>query len=131
MRTVFDTNIYISGIFWKGIPRNLLRRATAGDMDLLVSKDILEELKTALWRDFDVQPDDINDILDNVVQISEVIEVKSNFTVIDDIDDNKILACAIDGKAKYLVSGDRHLLNLGGYRGVKIIRASEMMKIIG
>lgn len=131
MRVVFDTNIYISGIFWKGTPRDLLRRTTAGDIDLIVSKYILEEIKTMLWRDFEMRPGDIEEILENIVQVSEIVEVKSKPLVIVDEADNKILACALDGRAEYLVSGDRHLLDLGAYKGVKVIKASKMLEIIG
>jgi putative PIN family toxin of toxin-antitoxin system len=130
LRVVFDTNIYISGIFWKGTPRELLRRAIAGDIELLVSKYILEELKTVLWRDFEMGPEDIKEILENIVQVSEVVDVKSSLGVVVDKADNKVLACALDGRAEYLVSGDRHLLDLGTYKKVKVVKASEMMEII-
>lgn len=131
MKVVFDTNIYISGIFWKGTPRDLLRHAISGDIDLIVSKDILEEIKTVLWRDFEMQPRDIKDILENIVQISEVVHVKSNLDVTCDRGDNKVLACALDGRADFLVSGDRHLLDLGKYKGVQVIKAARMLKMIG
>lgn len=131
MKVVFDANIYISGIFWNGAPRELLRRAIAGGVELLVSKYILEEIKTVLWRDFGMSLGDIKKVLENIVQVSEIVETTSNLDVVVDRADNEILACAIDGGAEYLVSGDRHLLDLGKYKKVKIVKAAEMMGITG
>ena len=48
-----------------------------------------------------------------------------------DPDDDKFLACAIDGAAYYAVSGDSDLLSLGEFRGVKIVTASEFLSLLG
>ena len=48
----------------------------------------------------------------------------------DDPDDDKILECAVTGAATYVVSGDRHLLNMKEYQGIAIIRAHEFLALV-
>jgi len=46
----------------------------------------------------------------------------------DDPSDNKILECALEAEADYIVSGDRHLLDLREYRGIKILSSGEFLR---
>jgi predicted nucleic acid-binding protein len=39
----------------------------------------------------------------------------------DDSDDNRVLECAVAAKANYIISGDKHLLDLGEYRGIEVL----------
>ena len=48
----------------------------------------------------------------------------------EDPDDNLILATAVGGRANYIVSGDRHLLDLGEFRGIKIVTVDRMLSIL-
>ncbi|MCG2722043.1 MAG: putative toxin-antitoxin system toxin component, PIN family, partial [Thermodesulfovibrionales bacterium] len=48
----------------------------------------------------------------------------------EDPEDNKFIECALTCKADYIVSGDRHLLNLKEYAGIKILKASEFLAIL-
>lgn len=59
-----------------------------------------------------------------VVEGKEIIDI-----IKDDPTDNKYLACADDGEADYIVSGDHHLLDIENYRGIRIIKAKAFLKI--
>jgi putative PIN family toxin of toxin-antitoxin system len=48
----------------------------------------------------------------------------------DDPDDDAVIACALEGHAKYIVSGDPHLKNLGEYKGIKIVTANKLVTIL-
>jgi len=130
-RLTYDTNIYISGIFWRGNPRKLIEKAIGKEVELFVSKDILSELETVLQRDFKADKRRTEQITNNILKISQLIEVRTSVNAIKrDPGDNKILACAVDSKSEYLVSGDVHLLDLKEYKGINIVTASEMLKIL-
>lgn len=47
-------------------------------------------------------------------------------TIADDPDDDEVLACALSARADVIVSGDRHLLNLKEFQGIRILRAAEL-----
>jgi predicted nucleic acid-binding protein len=57
--------------------------------------------------------------------------VKSKFKVIkEDPDDDVVLRTAFDGKAEYIVSGDKHLLALGEFKGIKIVNITEILSVV-
>ena len=58
---------------------------------------------------------------------AEVVESHSEITACNDEMDNRVIACAIDGKAKYVITGDLHLLGLRSYRSVRIITVSDFL----
>ena len=64
------------------------------------------------------------------MQPSEIVQVQSIDTIKEDPDDNHILATAIDGMSDYIVSGDKHLLELRQFKGIKIVSVDEMLKIL-
>lgn len=122
----------MTGIFWRGNPRKLIEKAISGEVELFVSKDVLDELETVLRRDFKADERRTNKIINNILKISQLIEVRTSVSAIKrDPADNKVLACAVESESEYLVSGDVHLLDLKGYKGIKIVTASEMLKILG
>ncbi len=47
----------------------------------------------------------------------------------DDPDDNRILECAMTARSNYIVSGDKHLLRLGSYGGIEIIKVADFMQL--
>ena len=57
-----------------------------------------------------------------------IIEPSSKFNAVRDKKDNKIIECAFDGKADYIVTGDPDLLILKEFRGIKIITAREFLE---
>ena len=132
MRIVLDTNIIISALGWEGPERNVLRGAVEGRYIILTSKDLIGEFLGVIGRDkFNgIKRSDIRDLLLFMYQVFEVVEVRSRFDVIkDDPDDNMVLECAVDGKADMIISGDRHLLELGEFRGIKIKRSKDLSNI--
>ncbi|MCH8318634.1 MAG: putative toxin-antitoxin system toxin component, PIN family [Bacteroidetes bacterium] len=60
--------------------------------------------------------------------MAQFISVKSKIDVIiDDPSDNIFVECAVDGKADYIITGDHHLLSLGNYKGIQIIKAKDFL----
>lgn len=122
-KVVYDTNIYISGIFWsKGNPRKTLLLAEAKTVLVYTSLFILQELDKVLLVDFKLSKEEADEIIKHILTYTTVIEPAKNIDVIKTHSpDNIILGCAIGARANYIVSGDKHLLDLGEYEGIKIL----------
>jgi len=138
MRFTLDTNILVSAFIAKhGHPANLLELAlTVDSIELVLSEPILNELEDVLTRDevknrFSYTNRDIKRIVRTLEEAARIVPVKSKFTVVrEDSKDDMVLNAALDGKADYIVSGDRHLLKLDSFRGIKIVKPRRMMRII-
>ena len=133
MKIVLDTNVLVSALIKKGKPRNLLF-AILRRHELVLSKGILEEFaETAAdpkVRKY-VSEQDVARLLKDIMNAVKIVRVRSNFKVVEeDPDDDIVLRTCYDGKAKYVVSGDRHLLALRTFRSIRIVTIDEMLKIL-
>ena len=126
---VFDTNIFISAVFWEGRPYALVKKAINQEIIVFISNYIIDELKKVLVRDFSLEKQEIDDIANAVLHFTHLIEPKESVRVIkDDPKDDKILDCAVACNAGFIVSQDNHLLNLKSFRNVKIYSPEEFLK---
>lgn len=131
MRVVLDSNVLISSFFWRGNEYEILRKALEGKFELLISGAILAEIENVLDKKFGVQAGRIKETVELIIANSTVIEPKSRLNVIrDDESDNRILECAVEGAADYIVTGDKHLLKLREYRRTLILGSENFLKII-
>ncbi len=132
MNVVLDTNVFISGIFWEGnFCSQIIGAWKKGKFTLISSISIIEEL-TEILKDFKIQmPSDMIEAWRNmIIQNSIIVEPKSKINLIEHDSDNRLLESAIEGNAEYIVSQDKHLLDLKEYQGIKIILPEEFLKII-
>src|SRR4030067_954988 len=134
MKVVFDPNVLISALITTGKPRELFHKAAQGQIQLILSKDILKEFsevtKDPRIRKYANQEDTI-DFLTIIDRITKITKVKSRFKAIrEDPDDDVGLRAAIDSKADYIVSGDKHLLSLGAFRGIRVLTVDEMLTLL-
>lgn len=131
LRVVFDTNIYISAFHFRGnIPSRILDLAINSEMELIISKKIIAELRGVLRIKFDYEKDKLDMLEELLLETCRMVEPKKRLNVIKaDPDDNMILECAEEGKAVIIVSGDKHLLNLKKYGNIKIMTAREFLDI--
>ncbi len=128
IRAVLDTNIFISALFWKGAPYEVLKAGLDGKFTLLISTAILRELEERLKNKFHFPDDDTNEFLEIITLHSYIGEPKTLLKAVKaDPTDNKIVECAVSGQAHFIVSGDRHLLDLRGYDGIKIVTARQFL----
>ncbi len=74
-------------------------------------------------------PDDQRAIVADLLRVAELVEVRTEIgDVPDDPDDGRVLACAVDARANLIVTGDMHLLKLGSFRGIPILRAAVLQR---
>ena len=132
MKVVLDTNIFVSGIHWIGASDKILKAWILSKFDLVCSLPIIEEIIRVLLS-FKI-PMDSDDILwweDSIFEKSIlVIPTKQVDIVKDDPDDNKFIEAALEGKAEFIVSQDKHLLKLKQYKDTKIIHPKEFLDML-
>ena len=131
MRVVLDTNVLISAIVFGGNPRKLLEAILRGKPKLFLCDYILTELNEVLQRPkFGFPPDVIRSIISELNAIGNIVTTSVRIRKIkEDPSDNRILECAVEANADYIISGDTHLLNQKVYRNVKVISPAEYLKI--
>lgn len=132
MKVVFDTNILISAAIAKGKPHSLLIKAIGKDFTLFTSDELLEEIKEVMVRPkFKLSAEERRKFFRTFKKTVKNIRLVSNFKVVgEDPDDDVVLNTAHDAKADYIVSGDKHLLDLKEFKGMKIVTANKMLEII-
>ena len=109
-----------------------MERAIKKADELFVSKEILDEVETVLGRPkFHVDKNKIEYLLKSIEEIStKTINSKRIVSGSRDIKDNKYLECAAAADVDYIISGDRHLLELSEYNGIKIVTVKEYLERI-
>ena len=132
LKVVIDTNVFVSGLTFKGKPREVLDLIWRGDIEACISSFILKELEETLRKDFSWDRDQIKHTIEKIKARTILIQPKNKVSVIkENDDDNRILECAIEGTVRYLISGDKkHLLPLKEYQGTKIISPSDFLKLL-
>jgi putative PIN family toxin of toxin-antitoxin system len=130
LRVVLDTNILISAILFGGKPRQILENAIRGEIRLCISEPILEELKGVLQRSkFDYSPEMIQVILTELTGVADFVNPSESINVVlEDPEDNRILECAVEAEASYIITGDFHLLKLRKYRNIKVVNAVAFLE---
>ena len=131
VRIVPDTNIIISSVFWRGNPYEIIRRGILRKYQLITSAEILDEVVDKLRNKFKFPGGNIQEFIDILLTYCHVVKPANKFDVMRDKKDNKIIECAFDGKAEYIVTGDPDLLDLKEFRGIKIIKAKEFLETLG
>ena len=131
IKVVFDTNIFISSIFWKGNPRRIIDLAVANKIKSVTSPDILQEIETVLSDDFPEIPyEKIEEIIRDILSYSHLTAVDEIIVKdLRDIKDTKIISYAVSAKADYIVTGDKDLLVLTEYKGIKILNAKAFLDL--
>lgn len=124
---MFDTNVFVSAYGFGGKPADALRLAIFGEVRLLVSPALLAELSSVLRRVLGYDDRHVEAVLRQIVRLADVVRPTANLRVFSDDPDNRVLECAIDGSAEMIVSGDRHLLDLGEFQGIRVMTVSELL----
>jgi uncharacterized protein len=130
MRVVIDTNVFVSGVFWKGAPGAVLDAWRDGRIQVVLSPAILAEYERVgaeLRRQYPTV--DLREIMRLLTVNSRTVkDVPLPKPACSDPDDDKFLAVAVAGRAEYVVSGDKALLNVREYRGVRIISPGAFVR---
>ena len=124
MRIVLDTNVFISGVFFSGPPYEILKAWIDKRIQIFISSEILQEYQRVgeelsnRYTEIEITPI-LKSFSQNAISISAP---RLAHPVCVDPDDDKFLECAVAGKAELIISGDRHLLYINDFQGIKIVK---------
>ena len=128
MKAVLDTNVVISGIFFGGVPREVLEAWTKGRFELILTPSIFDEYLATCGRLSVTHPGlEFQEILTTIVGHGTLVpETVSGGAITADPDDDKFMTCA-QGSGAVVVSGDTHLLDATGWQGVAVLTPRSFM----
>ncbi len=134
IKVVVDTNVVISSaISVDGNPAKIFKMVLLETIKNYTTTGILEEIRDVLNRPKIARRLSLverNFIINNFGRFSEKIEPNLEFFEIkEDPDDNKFLECAVSAAVDYIISGDEHLLNVGEFRGIKIVNPADFIRL--
>ncbi|HLC64790.1 MAG TPA: putative toxin-antitoxin system toxin component, PIN family [Candidatus Nanoarchaeia archaeon] len=131
MKVVLDTNIFISGIHWSGGSEKILRAWFSGKFILVISPEIISEITETL-ASFRVPMEKEDIAWWKKALINKSLLVAPSFkvdVVKSDPDDNKFIEAALSGNADYIITQDKHLLDIKNYEGIAILPPNEFLAI--
>ena len=136
MRIVIDANLFASALISpESNPGRILNLVKQNQVKLILSPAIIREIKRILLyprlqKYHHKTAQEIDAYFEDVLMFAWIVEGERAVDIIkDDPSDNKYLACAYEGEADYIVSGDHHLLDLKTYQGIAIIKANKFLNV--
>ncbi len=135
MRVVVDMNILISATIKPNSHlAQILVYVRNGKFEFLYFPEFLQEYEKVisrphLWEKYQLQRDEIEATIQVMANNGILVHVVSKIDVCRDPDDNILLALAVDGKADYIVSGDKDLLDLTPFQDIPILKPAEFLRI--
>ena len=134
MRVAIDTNVLISAIIKPGNRIGLIMvRLRKGDYVLLYSEELINELTEVLARPklkkYGLNDETIDAFIGSILAKGEAVRLLTVVDVCRDPDDNLLLSLALDGKADYIVSGDKDLLDLIEFEEIPIMTPSDFLAV--
>jgi putative PIN family toxin of toxin-antitoxin system len=129
LKIVFDTNILVAAlVFPGGRGEAALRRVIEEHDQLVISKPILDELLGVLARKFSRDPEELAHVAVFLANVAISVKPRRRLRVVKDDPDNRILECALEGRAEAIVTGDHALLALREYKGVRVISLRDYLE---
>jgi uncharacterized protein len=136
MKAVLDTNVLVSAALVPGgNPHQILESSKQGGFELVTSEILLDELESVLARRHiidrlgwsDAGP---SEFVDGIRESSSVVEPTNEIERAADPDDNRVLEAAVEGEVDYIVTGDRHLLELKRHDSIEIVTPADFLAIL-
>ena len=129
---VLDTNVLISALLFAGAPRAVLEMILAGAIDCSLSLPILDELRDVLHRPkFGLSSEQVMAVVEELSALGAIVGPSERISAVSAApDDDRILECALAARARIILSGDAHVLDLGEYQGIRIVNPSGFLQMV-
>lgn len=129
-KVCLDTNVLISAALFDGKPEKILRLVEEDKLILIISPAILVETTRVLVDKFQREEEEVMRFVKLLYDLGKIIRPKGKIRLVKKDSDNRILECALEGKADYIVTGDKkHLLPLANFKNIPIITPGDFLKI--
>ena len=131
MRVVLDTNVLVSGVFFGGVPGRILAEWTAGKIVLVLSPAILDEYRR-VGHELGLQYPDLNATFEPILTLLAMNAIIVDAPALpgpvsDDPEDDMFLAAALAAQGRIIVSGDKHLLAVSGWRAIDVLTPRQFV----
>jgi len=128
MRVVFDSNILIAALLFPvGRAEEAVARILDGSDDLLISRPIINEVLSVLASKFSRDKEELSRVAVLLGEMGQIVQPSGRLSVLKDEPDNRILECAVEGKAEGIVTGDKAMLALGNYEGMRLFSLADYL----
>lgn len=136
LRVVLDTNVFVSSLLSKtGSPAKVLEAWRGGTYLFITSPSIIAEIKTVLElprikKKYSIAQEDIEQIVNLLERDALVVPGRADVKNVIPVDpkDEMLLSCAMEAGAEFVVSGDKHLLDLYEYEGIPILQVRQFVE---
>lgn len=120
-KVVLDTNILISALVFGGNSEKVLNQILEGEIKAATSEILIAELTEKLLKKFTFTQERIVQIKEMLGQNFETVYPKKSINISRDLDDNRVLEAGVEGDCDFIITGDKDLLELKSYKGIKIV----------
>ena len=128
---VIDTNGWLSGLIFGGNPGGLIKSFSEGTIIVAISEELISELRRKITEKFPLYLSQLQLLEASLRQDAEMVRLGSKtVSASRDVDDNKFIETALLSNCDFIISGDRHLLELKQYEGIKIVKPAALLKLI-
>lgn len=126
-KVVIDTNVLISAFMFSGMPNQVLQEVIKEKCDLYLSHEILNEFLHVLSRPkFQLTEPQVKLFYEELIHITNIVYPQKKLKIVKvDPSDDILFECALEAGSGFLISGNRHVLNIGHYRTTKVITPRE------
>jgi putative PIN family toxin of toxin-antitoxin system len=129
LKAVLDTNILVSAIIFGGHPRHILQKVIEGEVVAVTSKFLIAELSDVLVKKFDFFKEQTDATLSLLLKHFLIVAPTKPINILDDKADNRVLEAALEAKVKFIITGDKGLLKLKEFKGVRIVSPTNFLKV--
>lgn len=128
LKVVLDTNILISAIAFGGRSEEVLNLVLDEKIIAVSSPVLLAEFQEVYKKKFPLKSADFELTLESIEEIFKIIRPKKSLKIVRDEDDNRVLEAAVEGECQYIITGDKDLLSLQKFKGIKILTPDKFLK---
>jgi putative PIN family toxin of toxin-antitoxin system len=122
-KAVIDTNVFVSGIFFSGPPCRILKAWNDELIQVALSEEVIVEYRRVVnLLSAKLKNVNFDSVFEPLLMKTELVgPCYLKEPVCQDPDDDKFIACAIASRCQYIISGDKHLLDVGKYNKINIV----------
>ena len=131
-KIVADTNVLVSFFCYPaGTVAEIMNTAIDEKVQMVISEDIIMEFESVINRKFPGLSAQKAEFINFIRGSFELVAPSKKISAVKkDQTDNKIIECANEAEADFIVSGDKHLLEMKRYGKIKIMAPAEFIKLI-
>ena len=131
-KIVLDTNVIVSAFGWQGAPHEIFKKCISGHFNFFLSPPLLSEIKRVLaYPKFNFNQDEKDEFFSIITETAKIVEPEFTINLIpQDSSDNRVLECAVAADCEFIISGDKHLLEIKNFGDIRILSPDEFLKLL-